>query len=951
MAQHTWPTHSQWWFLLLPGAGGERLHIGKWMLPHTTDLLMGKRKLWEGKFPIPHLVAAEHLLLSGRKIYLKEVMLFWEDCNPQTLRKTKQTQNDYLSEWIPWRSSYLDIILKSEAPCQPPWNCFGCANTMETIHCVACLGNHIWCSVCAVKAHRTLPFHRIQQWNGRFYDIVTLQHLGYILYLGHQGDPCPLEGTSGMSSQHFTVVDSGGIFIHTVKWCQCDGATKEDKHLQLLQEQLFPATITNPQTAFTFGVLDEFIITSLECKTSAASFYKKLRRMTNNAFPDSLPDCYRELMKVARAWQDLTNCKRAGFGHDSDRVPGHGDLAIFCAACPQPGINLPDHWQNKYDSNTVAVRYVVDGNFTVQYMKMKRPMNDVSLSDGLAYMVEDEPYQLHVASAAENTEVSACIQKRSTCQNHRAVNDANIAWHGCFVPHSIVDFYRGEQQKNVDYSICQALTYHFAGLQKALVVYNVACQWYINFHRCLESYESLSLPSDLDIVPAVGKFHLSTHKPACFPRFSLMFIPGAGHLDGEILETIWVSFNTISPSARAMSLAHRQEVYDNHMRDSNWKKLTATAGLEGTEAPHKELTASLDKNKVLKAEQEKEKALDIRLHLVQSSVQRSEIQESVNWLVEGIEIEDAQDALRAEIRCLPSSPSNYQKTAITIKQQRLLGKIMKFNHKSSLFLAGLDLDNPLFCKEENSEAIDEDIEILFWQGPQVDEEEEEHLEDDVVDANPENIQLFGQANVCLEKLRNDLGEKSILYRINRRSSTSNRTDTRSKQDIHRDVRSYHRAVAALTSLEATNNVLGKYRTITHEELGLSKDITEENRYGQSSHVLPWFWRIEEADYRSSDWNDECEWDLLGRPFPAYRLIPHSLLKSRARYERWREELEMVKHKMMWTTLWFKNQGKEWERREMEAKLPGHKAYAAKQQHLWTSFKRIAEENFDKFIVL
>ena len=70
----------------------------------------------------------------------------------------------------------------------------------------------------------------------------------------------------------------------------------------------------------------------------------------------------------------------------------------------------------------------------------------------------------------------------------------------------------------------------------------------------------------------------------------------------------------------------------------------------------------------------------------------------------------------------------------------------------------------------------------------------------------------------------------------------------SKQDICRvglkvnqDVRSYHRAVAALTSLEVTNNVLGKYRTITHEELGLSKDITEENRYGQSSHVLPWFW--------------------------------------------------------------------------------------------------------------
>lgn len=166
------------------------------------------------------------------------------------------------------------------------------------------------------------------------------------------------------------------------------------------------------------------------------------------------------------------------------------------------------------------------------------------------------------------------------------------ARHGCFVPHSIVDFYKGEQwanfnisplilsdtsppnrQKNIDYSVCQALKYHSVGLDRALVAYDVACQWSVNFHRRVESYDSLSLPSEMEIVPAVGKFHLSAHKPACFPRFSLMFIPGAGHVDGEILETLWAAFNKISPSARAMSLAHRQEVYDDHMRDSNWKKL------------------------------------------------------------------------------------------------------------------------------------------------------------------------------------------------------------------------------------------------------------------------------------------------------------------------------------------------------------------------------------------
>jgi hypothetical protein len=40
------------------------------------------------------------------------------------------------------------------------------------------------------------------------------------------------------------------------------------------------------------------------------------------------------------------NRKRFGFGHDAEIKPGHGDLALFCAACPQPGINLPDSWQN-----------------------------------------------------------------------------------------------------------------------------------------------------------------------------------------------------------------------------------------------------------------------------------------------------------------------------------------------------------------------------------------------------------------------------------------------------------------------------------------------------------------------------------------------------------------------------------------------------------------------------
>ena len=79
----------------------------------------------------------------------------------------------------------------------------------------------------------------------------------------------------------------------------------------------------------------------------------------------------------------------------------------------------------------------------------------------------------------------------------------------------------------------------------------------------MASSESLSLPEDLKIIPVVGKFHLSTHKPDCFPRFTLMFVKQAGHIDREILKTLWASFNKISPSARSMSLAHHQDILTN----------------------------------------------------------------------------------------------------------------------------------------------------------------------------------------------------------------------------------------------------------------------------------------------------------------------------------------------------------------------------------------------------
>jgi CxC2 like cysteine cluster associated with KDZ transposases len=68
---------------------------------------------------------------------------------------------------------------------------------------------------------------------------------------------------------------------------KCLGAPSELE--QLFQHQLFPSSFDQPKTAFTLDVLDYYGIDAMECKTSAQSFFQKLRRVTNNAFPDEVP--------------------------------------------------------------------------------------------------------------------------------------------------------------------------------------------------------------------------------------------------------------------------------------------------------------------------------------------------------------------------------------------------------------------------------------------------------------------------------------------------------------------------------------------------------------------------------------------------------------------------------------------------------------------------------------
>ena len=316
-----------------------------------------------------------------------------------------------LREWIPRQEIYLKSVYAEHA--EPPQNaggdyvCAGCAGGGGIWRCKSCLASPIYCAMCCRSVHRRTPFHRIEKWNieGRW-EPSWLNMVDIVVHLGHGGESCPVpdlnviidpeeeddpneenadEGEENTDDplrfadrpprvplDFLTIVDVSGVHELQVQWCGCPHALPPTE--QLLNAGLFPSSQRVPRTCFTFRVLEDFLMDNLECKTTAMSYFRKLRRLTNTAFPYKVPVCvyfaslnyslttgqdrYLELIQVAREWNILQAKKNCGFRPESRGSPGDGELAHFCPACPQPGINLKEGWKD--DPNKYVCAYATD---------------------------------------------------------------------------------------------------------------------------------------------------------------------------------------------------------------------------------------------------------------------------------------------------------------------------------------------------------------------------------------------------------------------------------------------------------------------------------------------------------------------------------------------------------------------------------------------------------------
>lgn len=166
---------------------------------------------------------------------------------------------------------------------------------------------------------------------------------------------------------------------------------------------------------------------------------------------------------------------------------------------------------------------------------------------------------MRVQGTAPSFRIVLLISKRG--------NGSSIMKHMKYVSFKVI-----YSQVNMDYSICEALK-RFPRHSLALIIYDICCQWFIHFRERVSESEFLELWDTLQITPAVGKWHLAAHISECFHKFSLNFVEGAAQVEGEIMETLWSVLDDVAGITQSMSLAHRQEVLDDYMNDSNWKKL------------------------------------------------------------------------------------------------------------------------------------------------------------------------------------------------------------------------------------------------------------------------------------------------------------------------------------------------------------------------------------------
>ncbi|KAH9013590.1 hypothetical protein EDB85DRAFT_1899632 [Lactarius pseudohatsudake] len=788
--------------------------------------------------------------------------------------------------------------------------------------------------------------------------------------------------TADSGNPLFTVVDRSGIFDMEIVFCACSGTDNMGE--QLLRDGLFPSTFKQIETLFTFSVLEDFITDNLECKTTAQQYYSKLQSMTSKMFPNKVQNRYKQLLRASRQWQDLKCRMESGLGHQPEgESPLDGAMAIFCPACPQPGINLPTDWKTLYPPDQLIQTFIMDGNFSAEHMRHRSGEKDVALSAGMAFMANPDSYKAHLQSGKE-------VAQPSTCNTYRAIEQANSSrahldvtgigatacCHGFFVLTSVVDFQKGERQINMDYSICKALSYNMEDIPVALVMYDIMCQYRVHFQERVENSPELSLPSSLQ---PDGDWPV----PYPWPSGFLLAQPprdvvgpqargiGCAHksLQLEEVGSDWYAFSI--PSINTLLIITCMKVPSLLKR---WKRLKP--GLDASSKAYEALNQHFkhkseqwlkDDKCAQQDRQTSPSSMDIYNTVKEKAPSRATIQQQLieeesgdhsihgetSWISCGLKIQELQLAIHYQLRTQGSKLTMEDAQILENKRNRIQKLIDMFKHQADAFLPHLRAtdDAPVWSLGDYAEYDNaDDIDDSSNPGPTSSgRHHRSQTSDDseIESLNAEDIPLLRVLlpsslgwEWCTSHSVKSLAMKEAKLRYAQASDSIHRIRLALgfksalyqtqvvDSTVHQHARNYSMAQDAYLKVQDASGLFPELQPLRLTDLRVSTAILGAAQVGQRNTQLAWIWSFGNSERQDGTWMDEfnrVHW-----------------LRAKAQFERWKEEQHSIHNEAIWIPAYFHSKAERWKAwmdMEAQALRPGHEAYASRQAHAWEELSK------------
>ncbi|KAE9393534.1 hypothetical protein BT96DRAFT_999399 [Gymnopus androsaceus JB14] len=494
-----------------------------------------------------------------------------EEPSPDFSEETRSKHAKLLADYSKIFPVAAKLLMMKEADVRIGTPC-ACGNAIREVRCLDCTQFSPLCRSCWVNAHKHHPFHWAKFWSheqGYFVrqDISVLLDSDYGIPLGHDGEHCP----KALKAILMTVVDLNGVHATKITTCQCGD---NGRWRQLFDADLFPATVVEPQTAFTFHLLQDWQIMTLQSKITTYHYIRALRRLTDNVFTGNVPDPYKQFIFVTRIWPLLEAKKQFGRLHSdgmNELFPHRpkGNLMLYCPACPEPDVNMESGWERTPHLN--SLKRTVDGNFKTRNYDKKNNTNDVSLFGGRAYMPSEQRYQHYLETVLQ-------LQKEKMTCNH--LNVANSVNHAKFKNQSSVDMTYGERHALVDLAMeldLEAAIFDKGHEPNCIWSYDNMCGLTPNISQCWHKYHkcfAYQIDKSRWLIPAC---HIKNHGPGCVPLYCYVYKPCTSHFHAEMVEYGWAVFNGVGPSVLQMNPGHRIDMLVIHYGDWNWRKTVGLA--------------------------------------------------------------------------------------------------------------------------------------------------------------------------------------------------------------------------------------------------------------------------------------------------------------------------------------------------------------------------------------